>query len=397
MYKNKKIGCIIAAAGLGKRFGGNVPKLFLQSGKNLIIQTTVEACAACGFFDFIYVVTHPDYVVECKDALPKDIVVLAGGKERQDSVANGLEAMLFDHPDTEYVLVHDGARPYVTAKIIENTLEQTLTTGAAIAAVPVKDTIKLMGEAGMTTPERRLLFAAQTPQGFEAGLLKRAYEQASAQGFLGTDDAQLVERLGHNVALAEGSYANIKITTPEDLPKSVREPQPGTALESMQPICRAGIGFDVHQLVDGRPLILGGVNISFEKGLLGHSDADVLTHAIMDALLGAAGLGDIGRHFPDTDPAYKGISSMTLLKKVVDMLAELGLELLHLDATIIAQRPKLAPYHQAMINSLAAAMACSPDKLNLKATTTEKLGIPGREEGMAAEAICILTKGECDT
>lgn len=376
MYKDKKIGLIIAAAGLGKRFGGNVPKLFLKSGNNLIITTTVEACAACGFFDFIYVVTHPDYVVECRNVLPPTVIVLAGGNERQDSVAKGLYAMLADHPETGYVLIHDGARPYVTTGIIERTLEQTIKTGAAVAAVPVKDTIKLVGGNGTSTPDRSLLFAAQTPQGFEAKLILQAYELAASQGFTGTDDAQLVERMGHRVALAEGSYGNIKITTPEDLPKPYL----------------AGTGFDVHALVEGRPLILAGIEIPFEKGLLGHSDADVLTHAIMDALLGAAGLGDIGRHFPDTDRAYKDISSMTLLKKVVALLDEKELELSNLDATLIAERPKMAPYHQAMIQNLANALGCATDRINLKATTTEKLGIPGREEGIAAEAICILTK-----
>jgi 2-C-methyl-D-erythritol 2,4-cyclodiphosphate synthase len=200
---------------------------------------------------------------------------------------------------------------------------------------------------------------------------------------VGTDDAQLVERLGHPVALAEGSYANIKITTPEDLPNSISNQLPIN--------CKAGTGFDVHALVEGRPLILGGINIPFEKGLMGHSDADVLTHAIMDALLGAAGLGDIGKHFPDTDRAYKGISSMALLAKVVALLDEEGLKLTNLDATIIAERPKMAPFHDAMIESLASALGCDADVINIKATTTEKLGIPGREEGIAAEAICILT------
>lgn len=386
MYKNKKIGLIIAAAGLGKRFGGNVPKLFLKTGNNLMIEATVEACAACGFFDVIYVVTHPDYVVECRNVLPKSVVVLAGGKERQDSVGAGLNAMMAQHPEVEYILIHDGARPFVTPKIIESTLKHTLETGAAVAAVPVKDTIKILGEGGISTPERNLLYAAQTPQGFEAQLILQAYELAASQGFVGTDDAQLVERYGHEVALAEGAYANIKITTPEDLPLAVED---DITLQ-----CRVGTGFDVHALVEGRPLVLGGVTIPFEKGLMGHSDADVLTHAIMDALLGAAGLGDIGQHFPDTDISYKGISSIVLLKKVATLLAEHDLVLCNLDATMIAERPKLAPYHGDMIKNLADALGCDPKILNLKATTTEKLGIPGREEGMAAEAICILTKGE---
>jgi 2-C-methyl-D-erythritol 4-phosphate cytidylyltransferase / 2-C-methyl-D-erythritol 2,4-cyclodiphosphate synthase len=383
MYKNKKIGCIIAAAGLGKRFGGNVPKLFLKTGNNLMIQTTVEACAACGFFDFIYVVSHADYVVECRNVLAPTVTVVAGGKERQDSVSLGLSAMMADHPETDYVLIHDGARPYVTAEVIKSTLDHTIKTGAAIAAVPVKDTIKLLGEDGIITPDRNLLYAAQTPQGFETKLILEAYEVATRQGFIGTDDAQLVERLGHQVALAEGSYANIKVTTPEDLPHHLSA--------DLTTKCRAGTGFDVHALVEGRPLILGGITIPFEKGLMGHSDADVLTHAIMDALLGAAGLGDIGKHFPDTDMTYKGISSMVLLKKVVSLLDEKHLKLTNLDATIIAERPKMAPFHDAMIESLASALGCDADIINLKATTTEKLGIPGREEGIAAEAICILT------
>jgi len=385
MYKNKKIGLIIAAAGLGKRFGGNVPKLFRKEGTNLIIQTTVEACAACGFFDFIYVVTHPDYVVECRNVLPPTVTVLAGGKERQDSVGLGLSALIAKHPETDYVLIHDGARPYVTTKVIQSTLDQTIKTGAAVAAVPVKDTIKILGEDGISTPDRSQLYAAQTPQGFESNLIMKAYEMAELQGFTGTDDAQLVERLGHEVTLAEGDYANIKITTPEDLPKPV------LTSDDLLIKYKAGTGFDVHALVEGRPLILAGITIPFEKGLLGHSDADVLTHAIMDALLGAAGLGDIGRHFPDTDMAYKGISSIVLLKKVVALLDEKGLKLVNLDATIIAERPKMAPFHDAMIQSLADALGCDPEQINLKATTTEKLGIPGREEGIAAEAICILT------
>ena len=392
MYKNKTIGLIIAAAGLGKRFGGNVPKLFLKTGDSLMIATTVEACAACGFFDAIYVVTHPDYMVECRNVLPGDVTIVAGGKERQDSVANGLKAMVEAHPQIEYVLIHDGARPYVTTKIIESTLEKTLALGAAVAAVPVKDTIKYMDESGVTTPDRNRLYAAQTPQGFRMDLILEAYAKAEEQGFKGTDDAQLVERLGHQVALAEGAYSNYKITTPEDLPAG-QEAGLRTGIQNVLPgNCRAGMGFDVHALVEGRPLILGGVDIPFEKGLLGHSDADVLTHAIMDALLGAAGLGDIGRHFPDTDTAYKGISSMVLLKKVADLLGEKGFTLANLDATIIAQRPKMAPYHQEMIRNLAEILGCPEDAINLKATTTEKLGIPGREEGIAAEAICILNK-----
>lgn len=378
MYQNKRIGLIIAAAGLGTRMGGNVPKLFLPAGKARLITTTVAACTACGFFDCLVVVTHPDYMVECKNAVGPEAIVVPGGKERQDSVAIGLSALGECCPDLDYILIHDGARPYVTTAVIEDTIALAIRTGAAVAAVPVTDTIKQLvsGEDGtVTTPDRAGLYAAQTPQGFKASLIREAYENASLKGLTATDDAQLVELMGHPVALARGDYANIKITTPSDLP-----------------ICqRAGTGFDAHRLTEGRPLILGGIQIPFEKGLLGHSDADVLTHAIMDALLGAAGMGDIGRHFPDTDEEYRGISSMLLLKKVVSLIQEKGFAINNVDATLIAQRPKIAPYIPEMTKELSRAMGIEPDRLNIKATTTEKLGIPGREEGMAAEAVCILT------
>ena len=275
-------------------------------------------------------------------------------------------------------MVHDGARPYVTTRVIEDTIVKTIQAGAAVAAVPVTDTIKEIapGDVGsITTLDRSRLYAAQTPQGFEAALIRQAYENAKKEGLSATDDAQLVEMMGHRVALAQGDYANIKITTPSDLP--VRQ--------------QAGTGFDAHRLVDGRPLILAGIQIPFEKGLLGHSDADVLTHAIMDALLGAAGMGDIGHHFPDTDEKYRGISSVILLEKVVALIKAKGFSINNVDATLMAQRPKIAPYIPSMTQKLSQVMGMPPGRLNIKATTTEKLGIPGREEGMAAEAVCILT------
>ncbi|MBR4410645.1 MAG: 2-C-methyl-D-erythritol 2,4-cyclodiphosphate synthase [Firmicutes bacterium] len=214
----------------------------------------------------------------------------------------------------------------------------------------------------------------QTPQGFASEILRKAYEAAYRDGFLGTDDAGLAERIGQTILLTEGDYANIKITTREDLPMEIR----------------VGTGYDVHRLTEGRKLILGGVDIPYEKGLDGHSDADVMAHALMDALLGAAGLGDIGRHFPDTDPQYKGISSLKLLEIVNQRIHEAGYELGNADVTIIAQRPKLAGYISQMEENLAAVLGADIRQINVKATTTEKLGFTGRGEGIAAEAACII-------
>ena len=379
MYKDKLTGCVIAAAGLGLRMGGDVPKLFLPLGGRTILETTVDACASTGFFDCILVVTHPDYVVECSNTVPEGILVVPGGKTRQESVRLGLDALEAALPGCGLVAVHDGARPFVTRAVIEAALDGAERTGGAVAAVPVKDTIKVLEGGRVSTPDRSLLYAAQTPQAFSLDLLRSAHDRAAEEGYQGTDDAQLLEWAGLPVALTPGDYRNLKITTPEDLAG------PSTNAEY-----RAGTGFDVHALEAGRPLILGGVPIPFELGLAGHSDADVLTHAVMDALLGAAGMGDIGMMFPDTDPAYKGISSMVLLDRVWQRVSEAGFALSNLDMTLIAQRPKMAPYREAIRASLARALGCTEDRINFKATTTEKLGIPGREEGMAAEAACIL-------
>jgi len=222
--------------------------------------------------------------------------------------------------------------------------------------------------------ERKNLYSVQTPQTFERTIIENAYTKAFSDGYFGTDDGSLVERLGLPVVIAEGDYGNIKITTREDLP-----------LEK-----RVGMGYDVHRLVEGRRLVVGGVLIDFEKGLLGHSDADVLVHAVMDALLGAASLGDIGQHFPDNDMRYKDISSLELLSRVGELLKENGYTACNIDATIMAQRPKMMPHAQRMKENIAARLGMSVENINIKATTTEGLGFVGREEGIASQAVCII-------
>ncbi len=313
-------------------------------------------------------------------------IVVIGGTLRQDSVRLGL-AQVPD--DATLVAVHDGARPLISPKDIERCLEAAAAHGGAIMAVPVKDTLKGVGADAFIrhTVEREGLWQAQTPQVVRTGLLKEAFAKADQDGFIGTDEASLLEHGGWPVTVVEGSETNLKITRPDDLLMAeaiLMQKQPSPQL-------RIGHGFDAHRLVAGRALILGGMEISHALGLLGHSDADVLTHALCDAILGAIGAGDIGRHFPDSDPQYKGISSIKLLAHVIGLAAEKQFRLCNADITVVAQRPKLAPHFPAMQKILAEACRVEPDAINLKASTTEQMGYTGREEGISAHAVVLMT------
>lgn len=370
MYQGRKVWAIIAAAGSGTRMGVDIPKQFLRIDGKPILQKCYEKVSSCKLVDEILVVTNEDYIETTEKLLP-GVKIVPGGKERQDSIAKGLNA-LEGAKDEDIVLIHDGARPFVSKEIIERVVVSAAQDQAAIPGVMPKDTIR----RGEMTLDRSELFAVQTPQGFSHKIIKKAYAKAFEDGFYGTDDAGLVERLGVKVMTVEGSYENIKITTKEDMPMTMK----------------VGTGFDVHKLVEERDLILGGVKIPYEKGLLGHSDADVLIHAFMDALLGAAGLGDIGKHFPDADPKYKGISSIKLLKHVSDLLKDEGYDFVNGDITLICERPKIAGYIPEMKKNIADAMGIDPSLINIKGTTTEKLGFTGRGEGIASEAVCMLKR-----
>lgn len=375
MYQGKRIGAIIAAAGTGTRMNqsGGLPKQFLKIGGVPMIRRTVMAFEKNPWVDDICVVINGKFRTEYEKALAgmkKIRCMPVGGRERQESVGEGLRR-LAEESAFEYVMIHDGARPYVSDRVIGHSLETALRNGAAVAAVPVKDTIR----RGAMTLSRSDLFAVQTPQTFAREIILSAYERAASDGFQGTDDGGLVERLGLPVALSEGDYANIKITTKEDLKMEYR----------------VGTGYDVHRLEYGRKLVLGGVTLEHEKGLLGHSDADVLLHAVMDALLGAAALGDIGKHFPDTDLRYKDISSLSLLRETAGLLADAGCEVVNIDATLIAQRPKVSGKIDEMRRNIAEALGIHLEKVSVKATTTEKLGFAGREEGIAAEAVALIS------
>ena len=377
---------VLVAAGSSTRMGFD--KLSFDLGGETVLERSVRAFDECPEVDELVIVTGASgenaqrAAARCK----KPVRLVKGGSTRAESARSGVAAA-----HGRLVAVHDAARPFVSQSVIADTIAAAARCGAAAPAVPVKDTIKqAKGGDGKTvpegcmvenTPDRSTLYAVQTPQCFDrAAYLAALDELDEASARLVTDDCSLFELTGRPVELVQGDYANIKITTREDLPRA------GNGGKKM----RIGHGYDVHRLVEGRKLILGGVEVPYEKGLLGHSDADVLTHAVMDALLGAAALGDIGRHFPDTDPAYKGADSLVLLDHVMALLDQAGWKVGNVDATILAQKPKLAPHIPQMRDNLARHMGVEPGQVNVKATTEEKLGFTGAEQGIAAHAVCLL-------
>ncbi len=397
----EKLTVIVPAAGAGRRLGLGRNKAFAElCGLPLLVQC-LRMINDTGMARTTVVAVGRQEIDGAEAMLQSykayypqlDIKVVAGGSERSDSVRNALA----EAGDAGYIAVHDGARPFAGREVFARTLAAARETGAAIAAVPVKNTIKVIDDNGCVaaTPLRSTLQAVQTPQIFKAELLRRAYSKENLCGAAVTDDASLVERLGVKVAVALGSYENIKITTPEDLllaEKICTDRGMAMQKDAIIPQLRVGTGFDVQRLTENRKLILCGVTVPYELGLDGHSDADVAVHALMDALLGAAAMGDIGRHFPDTDDSYAGADSMKLLAEVMSLLKERCWRVNNADITIIAQRPKLAAYIPQMRDNLAAALELDDGAVNVKATTTEKLGFTGRGEGIAAEAAVSLIK-----
>lgn len=365
---------ILVAAGASRRMGFDKLSYRLPDGRT-VLETSCAALAAHPAVRQVVLVAGANRP-ECERiaaACPKPCCVVDGGETRADSVRNGLAAA-----EGALVAIHDAARPFVSRAVITAALEAAARTGAAAPAVPVKDTIKVaQGGRVVSTPDRAMLYAVQTPQCFS----REKYRQALAcvtgeQARQVTDDCSLFELAGMPVELTAGDYGNYKITTPDDLKK--------------EKTMRIGHGYDVHRLVGDRKLILGGVEIPYEKGLLGHSDADVLLHAVMDAVLGAAALGDIGRHFPDTDPAYRGADSLALTRAVAALIREHGYTVGNIDATILCQKPKLAPYIEEMRRNIAAAFGVAADAVSVKATTEEHLGFTGEGLGIAAHAVALL-------
>ncbi len=382
-----KVVAVVPAAGAGTRLGGERPKQFLSLGGRPLLTRTLMVLERAEAVDAVVVVCPPGAEDLTREqciapfGLAKVAAVVPGGAQRQDSVAAGVAVS--SELGAEWLLVHDAARPLAAPELFGRVLEGARETGAAIAAVPAADTVKQAGQDDMVeaTLDRSHLWLVQTPQAFRRDLLEKALAAAEQEGFYATDEAGLVEHMGGEVKLVMGSRDNLKITTPEDL--ALARGLVGGGL-------RMGQGFDVHRLEPGRRLVLAGVELEHEAGLKGHSDADVVAHAVMDALLAAAGLGDIGMMFPDSDPAYAGADSMALLETVVQRLAGEGWRPMQVSATLLAQRPKIAPHNAAMRARLAGVLGLEPEMVNLAASTTEGLGFVGREEGMAAWATALI-------
>ena len=384
MIRGEKVAGIVAAGGSGVRAGA--AKQWLVLGGETVLRRAARALAACPAVDELVAVVPPGEEARGGaelEGLGKPGRAVAGGVARADSVRNGLAAA----GESAVVLVHDAARPFATADLVGRVAEAAARDGAALAALPVTDTVKrAAGEGGTRVAEtldRRTLWLAQTPQGFRREVLLRAYEAAGAAASAATDECSLVEALGAPVTLVPGEPGNFKITGPADLERA------RAALEA--PVA-LGVGYDTHRFAAGRRLVLGGVEFEGD-GLLGHSDADVCAHAIGDAILGAAGLGDLGRHFPDTDPRWRGVSSLLLLREIARKAAERGWRVGNCDVTLAAKRPKVAPRAEEMRARLAEALGVSPAQVNVKATTGEGMGFVGREEGIAAHAVALLVRG----
>jgi 2-C-methyl-D-erythritol 4-phosphate cytidylyltransferase/2-C-methyl-D-erythritol 2,4-cyclodiphosphate synthase len=384
MIRGERVTGILAAGGSGVRAG--TAKQWLVLGGETVLRRAARGLAACPAVDELVAVIPAGEEGRAAGELAglgKPARVASGGPTRAESVRNGLAAA----SGSAIVLIHDAARPFASVDLASRVAEAAARDGAALAAVPVTDTVK-RGTGGdvptvAETLDRRALWLAQTPQGFRRDLLLRAYEAAGAAASAATDECALVERLGAPVTLVPGEPGNFKITGPEDVERA------RAALEA--PVAM-GVGYDTHRFAAGRRLVLGGVEFEGD-GLLGHSDADVCAHAVGDAILGAAGLGDLGRHFPDTDPRWRGVSSLLLLREIARKAAERGWRVGNCDVTLAAKRPKIAPRAEEMRAQLAEALGIAAAQVNVKATTGEGMGFVGREEGIAAYAVALLVRG----
>jgi 2-C-methyl-D-erythritol 4-phosphate cytidylyltransferase / 2-C-methyl-D-erythritol 2,4-cyclodiphosphate synthase len=394
-----QVTAIIAAGGRGERLGGPALKQLLPIAGRPILDRSVSAF-----------LTHPA-IAEVIVALPQSLVddppvylrpradtgkalrLVAGGERRQDSVANAFRAAA---RESEVVVIHDAARPFVTADLITRTIAAAVESGAAVAAVEARETVKRAEAEGgrhvlvSETLPRETIYLAQTPQAFRRDVLAAAFEFARRTNAQGTDEAALAEAAGHRVRLVEGVASNVKITTPDDLviAEAIARERDGPSRPARTG--RAGTGYDLHRLAAGRPLIVGGVTIPSERGAVGHSDADVACHAITDAILGAAGLGDIGRHFPDSDPRWKGASSLDLLARAATMVRDSGYEVGNIDVTIVLETPRIRDHVGAMREAIARAIGLDAARVSVKGKTHEGVDAVGRGEAVAAHAIALI-------
>ncbi len=380
-FSGQKAAAIIVAAGSGSRLGGQVPKQFLMLGGKPVLRWSVDSMLRCNKIADVVVVAPAASVEQIRALLPPDprVRVVAGSPvSRTESVRNGLSALAGRPPP--HVLIHDAARPGLSPEVLDELLIALGTADAAAPALPVSDALKRTG-ASLQSVDRDGLVRVQTPQAFRWEVISRAYASATDAA---VDDLALVEASGAKVALTPGRVELMKITYPEDI----------AVAEKLiaGPALRVGTGFDVHGFEPGDAVILCGVAIPHTKKLEGHSDADAAWHALTDAILGALALGDIGDHFPPSDPQWKGAASIEFLQHAVKLAHDRGFRVANADITILAERPKISPHREAMRLATAEAMRVSPDVVSVKATTTEKLGFVGREEGIAAQATVLLSR-----
>lgn len=377
-----RVVALIVAAGQGKRFGGEVPKQYLPLGGRPLLSHSLRALALHPDVTAVRAVINPDFRHAYDEAAAglSLLAPVAGGAERQDSVRQGLESLASLAPDA--VLIHDGARPFPGAATVTRVIAALSEAPGAIPALPVTDTLKWGADGRVRgTQPREGLFRAQTPQGFRFPAILAAHRAAAGQTL--TDDAAVAEAAGLVVALVEGSEENIKVTKPEDFVAAER-----LLTEPLE--VRVGSGFDVHRFGPGDSVWLCGIPVPHERGLEGHSDADVALHALVDAILGALAAGDIGQHFPPSDPRWRGAASDRFLRHACDLVAKAGGRLRHLDVTIVCERPKIGPYRDAMRARIAEIAGLPLARVAVKATTTEGLGFTGRREGIAAQAVATV-------
>jgi 2-C-methyl-D-erythritol 4-phosphate cytidylyltransferase/2-C-methyl-D-erythritol 2,4-cyclodiphosphate synthase len=377
------VAAVVVAAGRGLRAGGDMPKQYRELAGEPVIRTSLRLFARHPAVALVQPVIHPDDGARFS-AAADGLDLLApvfGGATRQASVRAGLEALAPLRPDL--VLIHDAARPYASAALVSRAIAAVAATGAAVPVMPVADTVKSIDAAGMIdeTLDRTKLRTVQTPQVFAFAPVLNAHQRAAASGLENfTDDAALAEWAGLKVAVFAGEAGNLKLTTPEDVARAERDH--AVALADV----RTGSGFDVHAFAPGDHVMLGGVKIPYERGVIGYSDADVALHALTDAVLGALAEGDIGTHFPPSDPQWRGASSDRFLTFAVERVRARGGRIAHLDLTIVCEAPRVGPHRDAMRARIAAIAGIEVDRVAVKATTSERLGFTGRGEGIAAMA-----------
>jgi len=388
-----RVSAIVLAAGKGKRFKSRISKPLAKIQARPMLVYSLKVLSAHPEIKEIIVAANKNnlkaVVALIKEyRILKVAAVVLGGLRRQDSVACGLRCL---HKDTKLVLIHDAARPFIDKRLVSHLIKEAGHWGAAIAGVALKSTLKKAGRDFLVekTVSRQGLWEIQTPQVFRRDLILKAYSRFGQEDV--TDDAMLIEKLGGRVRLVEGSCRNIKITAPEDLEIAAAIAGKGKGKKMQH---RIGLGYDIHRLVGGRKLLLGGVLLPYKEGLLGHSDADVLLHAVTDALLGAAGGPDIGELFPDTDSKYRGISSTKLLEKAVVLIKKKGYGINNIDTVVVAEAPRLSPFKKAIRQSLAKILEIPQARVNLKSKTNEGLGSIGKRKAIAAYALVMLTKGD---